>query len=97
MDVMSTARRFRNPKRRSDRGDHVLHVQRRVRWNEYVPRFGGSTEEFLAIKGEVRAEDVESEPALPLRAPHLGDPVNLLSVRNPFANRFEPRDVALVE
>ena len=58
---------FRNTKSCSDGGVEWLNCQWRVGRNECIPRFGGSTDEFFAIEGEVRAEDFDGEQAFLLR------------------------------
>ena len=64
MGSESTVYRIGDPKCRSNRGDDVLYVQGVVGNGEGVPRFRGSTDEFLANEGEVRAEDFEGNPPL---------------------------------
>ena len=89
MEVISNVHRLRNPRRRSDCGDNVLNVQGAVGNDECIPRFRGSTNEFLAIEDEVRAEDVEGEP--PFLLPNSAQGVLLIHLRkthDPTTNFF---------
>jgi hypothetical protein len=72
MGGMSSIQGLGDAECRSDHGDQVLQFHGAVRNDECVPRFGGSTNQFLAIKGQVRAEDVEGETPLLQPAPALG-------------------------